>query len=129
MATLLTDTRELEKGFVKKISVDKTDHNCHNIPVRHHVARVPDDEHVSNVGLSEPGGQHPGVHTSHKHRSGVGVISDPLEVLEHVPLPVCPVSHDPMQDVLNSLRNLGCHPGAVCDSSGNILYFCYKARV
>ena len=51
------------------------------LPMRHHVARVSYDEHISNVGLSEPGGQHPGVHTGHEHRSGVGIISHPLEVL------------------------------------------------
>ena len=78
--------------------------------MRHHVARVSYDEHISNVGLSEPGGQHPGVHTGHEHRSGVGIISHPLEVLEHVSLPVCSIPHDPMEDILNSLRHLSCHP-------------------
>ena len=77
--------------------------------MRNHVSSIPDDEHVSNISLSEPGWQHSGVDTRDEDCGGVGVVPDPLEVLEHVPLPVRPVPHDAMQNVLDTLGYLHRH--------------------
>ena len=79
--------------------------------MRHHVPRVPDDEHVSHVGLGEPRGQHPRVHARHEHRGGVGVVTDPPELREHVLLPVRPVSHDAMQETPDTFT----HPSNLKD--------------
>ena len=77
--------------------------------MRNHVASISYDEHISHVGLSEPRGQHPGVDAGDEDGRGVGVVSDPLEVLQHVALPVRPVAHDAMQNVLNALGYFNRH--------------------
>ena len=71
--------------------------------MRNHVAGIPDDEHITNIGLCKPRGQHPGVDTGHEDSRWCGVVPDSLELLDHVPLPVSPVLHDPMQDLADSL--------------------------
>ena len=71
-------------------------------PVRDHVAGISDDEHVTDIGLGEAGRQHPGVYTGHEHCRGHRVVSDSLELLQHVPLPVRPVLHDPVQDLADA---------------------------
>ena len=70
--------------------------------MRNHVAGVPDDEHITNIGLREPGRQHPGVHTGDEDSRGCRVVSDSLELLQHVPLFVCPVLHDPMENLTDA---------------------------
>ena len=73
------------------------------LPVRNHVSSIPDNEHVSNIGLGEPGGQHPGVHAGDEHGLGGGVVPHPLELLQHVDLPVPPVLYDALQHILDTL--------------------------
>ena len=70
--------------------------------MRNHVAGIPDDEHITNIGLCKPRGQHPGVDTGHEDSRGIWIVSDSLELLQHVPLFVCPVLHDPVQDLADS---------------------------
>ena len=77
--------------------------------MRDHVAGIPDDEHITNIGLCEPRRQHPGVDTSHEDSRWCGVVPDSLELLDHVPLPVSPVLHDPMQDLADTERTLRRH--------------------
>ena len=67
--------------------------------MRNHVAGIPDDEHFPYFSHGEPGRQHPGVNTGHEDGRRCWVVSDPLELLQHVPLLVCPVLHDTMQDL------------------------------
>ena len=77
--------------------------------MRDHVASISDDEHITYISLSESGWQHSTVHTRHEHCGGVGIVSDSLEVLEHVSLPVSPVPHDTMENGLNTtLRHDHC---------------------
>ena len=85
--------------------------------VRDHVAGVPHDEHVADIGLSEPGGQHPAVDAGDEDRGGHRVVSNLLELLHHVPLLAHPVQkkiveliaiislHTPV--LHNSLKKLG----------------------
>ena len=77
--------------------------------MRDHVAGIPDDEHITNIGLSEPGRQHPGVHTGHEDSRWCWVVPDSLELLDHVPLPVRPVLHDPVEDLADAERPLRRH--------------------
>ena len=77
--------------------------------MRDHVAGIPDDEHITNIGLCEPGWQHPGVNTSHEDSRGCWVVSDSLELLQHVPLFVCPILHDPVEDLADAERTLRRH--------------------
>ena len=80
-----------------------------DLPVRNHVAGIPDDEHITNIGLREPGRQHPGVNTGHEDSRWSRVVSDSLELLDHVPLPVRPIFHYPMQDLADAERSLRRH--------------------
>ena len=70
--------------------------------MRHHIARVSNDEHITNIGLCEPRRQHPGVNTGDEDSSRSWVVSDSLELLQHVPLFVCPVLHDPMENLTDA---------------------------
>ena len=119
---LVEDTRQLEHRGLGGHAVDRhqgadiqslfdmLDITIYNHPpVRNHVAGISDDEHISHVGLSKPRGQHPGVDAGDEDGGRVGVVSDPLEVLQHVALPVRPVAHDAMQNVLNALGYFNRH--------------------
>ena len=77
--------------------------------MRHHIARVSNDEHITNIGLCESRGQHPGVNTGHEDGRRCWVVSDSLELLDHVPLPVRPIFHYPMQDLADAERTLRRH--------------------
>ena len=77
--------------------------------MRHHIARVSNDEHITNIGLCEPRRQHPGVNTGDEDSSRVWVVSDSLELLDHIPLPVRPVLHDPMEHLADTERSLRRH--------------------
>ena len=71
-------------------------------PVRDHIAGIPDDEHLAYFSLCEPGWQHPGVNAGHEDGCRCRVVPDSLELLQHVPLLVCPVPHNPMQDLADT---------------------------
>ena len=84
--------------------------------VRDHVASVSHDEHVADVGLSEPGGQHPAVDAGDEDRGGHRVVSNLLELLYHVPLLAHPGKKNveliaifslPTPVLHNSLKKLG----------------------
>ena len=70
--------------------------------MRDHVAGIPDDEHFAYFSHGEPGWQHPGVHAGHEDSLRCWVVSDSLELLEHVPLFVRPVLHDPIKDLADA---------------------------
>ena len=70
--------------------------------MRNHVAGIPDNEHVSNIGLGEPGGEHPGVDTGHEHGGGDGIVPHLFELLHHVPLLVHPILHYAMQHLIDA---------------------------
>ena len=70
--------------------------------MRDHIASIPDDEHIANIGLCEPRRQHPGVDTGDEDSRGCWVVPDSLELLDHVSLPVCPILHNPMQDLADT---------------------------
>ena len=78
-------------------------------PVRNHVAGISDDEHFANFSHGEPRRQHPGVDTGHEDSRGCWVVPDSLELLDHVPLPVCPILHNPVQDLTDAERTLRRH--------------------
>ena len=77
--------------------------------MRDHIAGISDDEHITNIGLCEPRWQHPGVNAGHEDSRGCWVVPDSLELLDHVPLPVRPILHDPMQDLADAERTLRRH--------------------
>ena len=77
--------------------------------MRDHIASIPDDEHIANIGLCEPRRQHPGVDTGDEDSSWCWVVPDSLELLDHVPLPVCPVLHDPVEHLADAQRSLRRH--------------------
>ena len=77
--------------------------------MRDHVAGIPDDEHLAYFSLCEPRWQHPGVNAGHEDSRGGWVVSNSLELLDHVPLPVCPILHDPVQDLTDAERTLRRH--------------------
>ena len=78
-------------------------------PVRDHVAGIPDNEHLAYFSHGEPRWQHPGVDACHEDGRGCWVVPDSLELLDHVPLPVRPILHDPVEDLADAERTLRRH--------------------
>ena len=70
--------------------------------MRDHIAGIPDDEHIANIGLCEPRRQHSGVDTGYEDSRGCWVVPDSLELLQHISLFVSPVLHDTVENLTDA---------------------------